>query len=156
MTTVIYPNNSVEVDGRSVNWTPEDFARHGVALKRVREIPVEAGHAEHRHDADHYMLIFPTKEIAVYEVRANAEREREPKKTKPRPTTTFKVTRPSHREHEYRNGELFLRCRGNHSCGQILPADHFYAKEGLPFGIMYLCKADWNQYLKKRKNSEAS
>ena len=155
-TTIVFPDNSVEVDGNSVEWSAAEFAEMGIPLVRVKEILVQGGYAESLMVDGRRLLVFPTKEVAVFEVRANAEGLETPRKLKVRMPKKSRRGPGVRREHEIRDGELFLRCQGSSSCGQMLPADAFYKIKTGTFGRMYLCKNDWNKYLRDRKDKQLS
>jgi len=57
---VVFPDNSVEIDGEPVKWTVEEFRRHSIEL--VREKVGVLGSSERKEMGGREFIIFPTRE----------------------------------------------------------------------------------------------
>jgi hypothetical protein len=140
-TVVIWPNNTVEVNGHEVKWDDATFARHGIEKTRVRQVPVSGGAAEVSIRNGVKYMVFPTKEEASFDVRANVDL------TGVGGHQKQSAGRPSRRRMEIRGGVMWLECRGRGTCGAMKPAEEFYKAARLKFGRMGPCKECWNRYL---------
>lgn len=96
---VVWPDNSVEIDGKRVPWKIKDFQDYRIPCERYA---CGAGTAIRREQGGFEMIIFPTKERPQPEdqgtVYADAKR------------SVIRRQGRLIREHEWREGILFLKC----------------------------------------------
>ncbi len=162
---VVFPDNSVEINGQEVKWTEEDFKRYSIETERVRIGVLGSSETRQLPDGGE-LIIFPTQE-SPSEVYANAKtnvlnphgrRGRKPG----RPPGTGKNGKVEHgiqkhrgvprRWHRHEGPVLYLRCQGG--CNRELPASEFNKSARQAFGRQGMCRdCQRNYYLQKKKTS---
>jgi hypothetical protein len=58
---IIYPNNCVEVDGITVNWTNADFEQHGISIIRIGSSTPSDECSKFTRDGNEYVVFYSAR-----------------------------------------------------------------------------------------------